>query len=393
MSTNCGLCASRQLEPAYQPERSRRGLRVHLCPSCGLVQSLPRKDRAPRQGAAVSSGADWGNVRYGKGFRTKALLDLVAAHCDLSQLGAVLDVGSNRGSFARALADAAPKARITAVEPDERVAASCRDVPRTTLLQSRIEDLQLESDHFELIFSCHTAEHLADPLAVLRDHYRCLRDGGILVLEVPNMAFLGREDVVEEWFIDKHLYHFSAMTLCRMVEQAGFTLIQKPDPADLDNLSLVARKDPQKTVPDVADLSDPREAAKAFGLMEAYCLNRVANLELLKDMALKITDHTTRRVAMWGAGRIFDSLVLHGGFDPGKLSLLIDTHLQALVPERHGCTVLGPEALSDESADLVIIMSRSFASEIAAEARIRAPNAEIVFYSDLLAKARPRQAA
>ena len=34
---------------------------------------------------------------------------------------AVLDVGSNRGSFVRVFLDAAPNANIVAVEPDERV--------------------------------------------------------------------------------------------------------------------------------------------------------------------------------------------------------------------------------------------------------------------------------
>ena len=57
--------------PSMKPEGSGRGLKIHLCRHCGLVQSLPRIDRAPRRSAAVSSGADWGNVRYGKGFRTK----------------------------------------------------------------------------------------------------------------------------------------------------------------------------------------------------------------------------------------------------------------------------------------------------------------------------------
>jgi hypothetical protein len=33
------------------------------------VQSLPRIDHAPRRAASVSADADWGNVRYGKGFR------------------------------------------------------------------------------------------------------------------------------------------------------------------------------------------------------------------------------------------------------------------------------------------------------------------------------------
>ena len=47
---------------------------------------------------------------------------------------------------------------------------------------------------------------------------------------------------IEEWFIDKHLYHFSARTLMRMVAAAGFDIIEPPDLNDRENLLIVARK-------------------------------------------------------------------------------------------------------------------------------------------------------
>ena len=73
--------ASNSLTFAYQPEGSTRGLKVYLCRHCGLVQSTPRIDRTQkRHAAAVSGGADWGNVRYGKGFRTQAAMETLARH-------------------------------------------------------------------------------------------------------------------------------------------------------------------------------------------------------------------------------------------------------------------------------------------------------------------------
>src|SRR5262249_38042009 len=153
----------------------------------------------------------------------------------------LLDVGSNRGSFARAFLDCAPSAHITAVEPDERFYKSCAGLPRTDLIHARIEDVALESGRFDIVHSCHTIEHLADPMRALSDHARVLKDGGILVLDAPNLALIGGDDILEEWFIDKHLYHFSARTLGRMIEAAGFTVIQQPDPNDLVNLLFVAR--------------------------------------------------------------------------------------------------------------------------------------------------------
>src|ERR1700761_8255588 len=178
MTDLCELCHRQALDPIYKPE-SPRGLTVHLCESCGLLQSLPRIDRATRAPAAVSGGADWGNVRYGKGFRTQVAINAVRRHCDLSDSLALLDVGSNRGSFVRAFLDTAPEAHVVAVEPDERVAASCAGLPRVHLVPSRIENVALEAGRFDVVHSCHTIEHLIHPAATLADHHRVLKTGGL----------------------------------------------------------------------------------------------------------------------------------------------------------------------------------------------------------------------
>src|SRR5690348_1194648 len=194
MSDACELCRRAELIQIYQPHGSTRGLKVYLCNHCGLVQSLPRIDRAARAAAAVSSGADWGNVRYGKGFRTQVALEAIARHADLNSDIALLDVGSNRASFARKFLEAAPSATIVAVEPDERVADCAGELARTESINARIEDVPLETGRFDIVHSCHTIEHLAHPAHVLADHWRVLKDDGLLILDAPSTAILGSAD-------------------------------------------------------------------------------------------------------------------------------------------------------------------------------------------------------
>ena len=235
------------------------------------MQSAPRIDRtAKRHDAAVSGGADWGNVRYGKGFRTQAAMDALARHCTFRPTLRLLDVGSNRGRFAAAFLDAAPRARVTAVEPDERYADSCAGLPRTELMLSRIEDAALAEASFDIVHSCHTIEHLAHPFASLKDHARVLKPGGLLVLDAPNIALIGGDDILEEWFIDKHLYHFSETTLRRMIEAAGFAIVEHPDPKDRINLLFVAKKDgaPEHRSPRIR-----REVRHAEKLLTSYVRN------------------------------------------------------------------------------------------------------------------------
>ena len=47
--------------------------------------------------------------------------------------------------------------------------------PRTLLIQSRIEETDLYPGAFDIVHSCHTIEHLAEPFAALKDHARVLR--------------------------------------------------------------------------------------------------------------------------------------------------------------------------------------------------------------------------
>jgi SAM-dependent methyltransferase len=387
MPVPCELCGREALAFAYAPERSNRGISVHICGACGLVQSEPRADRAARAPAAASSGADWGNVRYGKGFRTQIALDALLRHVD-SPSFSLLDVGSNRARFVDAVRAAIPGAKIVAVEPDERVAAASEG--KAELHTCRIEETAFAPGRFDVVHSCHTIEHLAHPFDVLRDHYRVLKDGGLLILDAPNIALIGADDVVEEWFIDKHLTHFSERTLMRMVEAAGFSIVQRPDPCDRENLFMVARKSVPVQAPIAAD---PPQVDHAYELISSYVAARSHNMDALAAVAAELTALAPKGVAIWGAGRIFDSLIVYGKFDPKLLRVLIDKHLAAHVAERHGCRLSGPDALSQSKPGVIVVMSRGFAREIAAEAKAKAPGAEILLFTDLLGRARLRLAA
>ena len=389
-SERCELCQQAALEPVYRAAGTARDLTVHLCRHCGLLQSLPRIDRAPRCGATASGAADWGNIRYGKGFRTAHAIAALRRHVDLSAPVRVLDVGSNRGSFAGQFLAVAPNANIVAVEPDRRVAHSVDELARTELICERIEDVSLAGEDFDIVHSCHTIEHLAFPGKVLAEHWRVLKPGGLLVVDAPSTALLESEDVVEEWFIDKHLYHFSARTLMRMVSAAGFEIIEAPEPGDHENLLLVAIK-AGPSAPALA--ADPREVCEAEARISAYGRNRAANLVALTAVATEIVRLSTGRVVIWGAGRLFDALISSGGLTPSLLAGLIDAHLGAYLPERHGLAVQPPQAIGEILPDVVVVMSRSFADEITRTIRQLAPNAQILTYGEMIGRARLQLAA
>jgi 2-polyprenyl-3-methyl-5-hydroxy-6-metoxy-1,4-benzoquinol methylase len=390
MSETCDLCGNAALEQVYAPQGSVRRLTVWLCTHCGLVQSLPRIDHAPRRTASVSADADWGNVRYGKGFRAEANLStlkpFIAKHRPLR----VLDVGASRGAFSLEMKGAYPNAEIIGLEPDERVVGAWANKPGFSWLHARLEATRLEPESFDVIYSCHTLEHVKSGREALRHHWEALKPHGHLLIEVPNLAMIGLSDIVEEFFIDKHLYHYSLRTLSRLLGASGFRTVLVADPRDTINVTIVAVKDTTGAAPVE---SDTREVESASSLISSYHAARMQNLAALTSVARMIDAMAPRKVAVWGAGRLLNSLILNGGLKPASLAAVVDKHLIRYASDAHGVPLTAPTELPNIKPDVVVVMSRSFASEIREEAQARVPGCEVIAYTDLLARAKTQAAA
>ncbi len=385
MSFSCDLCNGTVLEQVYAPQNSTRRLTVWLCTHCGLLQSLPRTDRAERKSANISAGADWGNLRYGKGFRAEANLATLRPFLTKNKPFQVLDIGANRGAFALELKTAYPKAKIIGIEPDERVVGAWAGKPGFTWLHARLEDTRLETEGFDVVYSCHTLEHLKSAREALVAHRATLKPNGYLFLEVPNTAIIGSNDIIEEFFLDKHLYHFSSRTLARLLSVTGFRAIAVGDTCDPLNVSIVAVKAerPSAIVP-----ADPEEVDAAAQLISTYHATRLLNLSALTQVAHMIDAMAPRKVAVWGAGRLLNSLINNGGLKPHALAAVVDKHLVRYTNQAHGIRLTTPEDLSRVKPDVVVVMSRAFADEIRREAQARAPGCEVIAYADLLARAK-----
>ena len=390
MSDTCDLCGNAALEQVYAPQGSVRKLTVWLCSHCGLVQSLPRIDRAPRRTASVSADADWGNVRYGKGFRAESNLSTLKPFLPKHRPLRVLDVGASRGAFSLELQAAYPSAEIIGIEPDERVVSAWAGKPGLTWLHARLEDTRLEADAFDLIYSCHTLEHVRSARDSLRQHWETLKPNGYLLLEVPNLAMIGLNDIVEEFFIDKHLYHFSTRTLARQLSASGFRAVAIADARDTVNITVVAVKTDSGAAPVE---SDQREVEAATALISSYHAARMQNLSALTSVARMIDAMAPRKVAIWGAGRLLNSLIQNGGLKPASLTAVVDKHLIRYTSDAHGVRLTAPTDLAILKPDVVVVMSRSFAAEIRDEAHARVPGCEVIAYTDLLARAKTQAAA
>jgi len=382
---HCDFCGADAFDEVYRPIRTQRDVRIALCRRCGLVFSryadVPYS-REPR----ASGDADWGNIRWAKGFRLDALRPLLEGVLHGKKLKRLLDVGANRGSFTEWALETHPAFQVTAVEPDARVVGGYQDRPEIDLRLAKLEHTRLEPDAYDFAYCCQTLEHADSPGAMIADIHRALKPGGVLFLEVPNIEVISYPLTVEEFFIDKHTTHFSHRLLCAYLEWSGFRLEAGTNGADdILNVRVLATKDgPGSKLP----FSDGFEAGDlpAFNraLIQTYALNVSRNRDRLAAV-VEILDRLMERqtVAFWGATTIFDLLVKYGGLNASKVSCLVDSYVYKYWPEHHGAAVQNPTVLRTVQPDVCVVLARFSAPAIADLARGYGVR-NVIAFSDLL---------
>lgn len=385
IKSSCLLCGNNELEFARKSPGTRRGAVVHVCPRCGLLQSRygsdqvveARGDGMPRP----SCLADYGNLRTGKGGRANHALDVLAEHLEAPPRRA-LDVGSSRGHFVRALLDRFPDCEVDAVEPDARLLDRADGIYPSSgaiLIPQRIEHFPfLGVRKYDLIHCSHTLEHLFDPLGQLCRLADVLTPGGLMYVEVPDVgALMERDDLVEEIFLDKHVTHWTEVTLMGAMVMVG--LLSEVAVTDGEHLWVVGR------LIDVNArwvLRESKEHDRAVTSLEFYGKMLATNTALLEQNVPALNERLRgRRAVVVGAGRILDAL-RRAGLDLTLFEAAVDS--ASPLEEFHGLPVVRPPMLAEIAPDVALVCSRSAAGEIASEVMERTPGAEIIYWNELL---------
>ncbi len=115
----------------------------------------------------------------------------------------------------------------------DRLLRARRRTPGVRLFMADVTDYPMLDNSVDIIFFNHVLEHIPDDLAALREVYRILRAGGLLVLGVPNEgAFFWR---LAYWLQPSiraktdHVHFYTASSLERKCRQCGF-IVQEIHP-------------------------------------------------------------------------------------------------------------------------------------------------------------------
>lgn len=154
-------------------------------------------------------------------------LQLVSQFCPGKE---ILDVGASTGYLVERLVKAGY--HVTAIEKDQQQAKEAEAVCEK-VYKMDVEALPPPEEVYDLIIFGDILEHLRNPWEVLQHYRGCVREGGKIIVSLPNivniavrmMVLLGKFEYMARGPLDKtHLRFFTRKSATKMVKEAGFTI-------------------------------------------------------------------------------------------------------------------------------------------------------------------------
>ena len=225
----CENCGTFPLEPfVIRPTQT-----LWRCTACDLYQ----KGQLPDEAAYENDYHGEYHDRLRRKLVTAAVrISAIARHVNVSQ-PRLLDIGCSVG----AIVEAANKVGWQGEGVD--VSQTAIDVCQARGLKCHKADrvgLPCEDETFDVVTSWHVIEHVENVSETLREWYRVVKPGGIMVLETPDAGYLKARiwgASYQKFWAPEHIYTFRRNNLQPFLERAGFEILPNPIFNELSLLS------------------------------------------------------------------------------------------------------------------------------------------------------------
>src|SRR3990172_554887 len=233
MEVECPIC-NREHQLVFlvkDVKGSINGFNVLYCNMCNVGFTMPFPSSTE-----LSSLYSSGSYRADSGKRFVGVVETVITFSrslrrqrieKCIEKGRILDIGCGRGVFLDEMRKHGWK--VAGTEYNEVTAKSINKIYDINVVTGNPGDWGFSPGSFDVVTMNHVLEHMSAPEKAINECSRVLREGGLLVVAVPNITSLQSIIGKHLWFhldIPYHIYHFSEMGLSSLIEKHGFQLLK-----------------------------------------------------------------------------------------------------------------------------------------------------------------------
>lgn len=232
---NCHICGSLLLELEAYPSLPqitsdcrpwhKKG-KLGICQCCGTVQK-PVTNKWLFEAGEIYAGYEIYSQGDGKeqltfnleggvsATRSSKILQWLNTIGVLPDTGKLLDIGCGNGAFLKSFGHSHPTWQMVGLEVREHNRITVESIPGVVRFCTKpIESL---CEQFDLVVLVYVLEHVPNPVGYLKSIAKCLKPGGLLLIEVPDLKTSPFDILIAD-----HCTHFMTDTLREVVSLAGF---------------------------------------------------------------------------------------------------------------------------------------------------------------------------
>ncbi|MEM6795544.1 MAG: class I SAM-dependent methyltransferase [Acidobacteriota bacterium] len=201
-------------------------IRYERCPRCGVVFRNPRLPSQYREKKYEETPMPEKSKRlYPRNqLHYRFMMRALERHLPDSSRRRLLDFGCGAGGF-MVEAHRAGYA-VMGLELSKDLVAHVVKTHGFDVYQGLITDEDFKDQSFDVVISSQVFEHLVDPRGTLLELKRHLKRPALVLIELPNLTHIKERLKKGAVMDDSHLFYFSAKSLPRMFEDAGFRVLE-----------------------------------------------------------------------------------------------------------------------------------------------------------------------
>ena len=340
-------------------------LDVYFCNHCSLVQLLDVIDpEVLFRNYIYVTGTSETMAAHNRVY-AQEIVDLLHP----SDKNLVIEIASNDGSLLKRFRQ--HNVRVLGVEPASNIAAIAERNGVATVNRffdsSAADEIRDLHGSASVVIANNVLAHVDDTADFLTGCKKLISSDGIVVVEVPYLLHL-LERLEYDTIYHEHLCYFSAASLVRLFQNAGFSVLKiEEKPVHGGSLRLYATQNMKPDEPGVLSLLERERAA---GLMKRERYIGFANAVEKSRKALTETLMRYREqgktLAGYGAPAKGNTLLNYCGIGPNLMPFTVDRSphkIGTYTPGMH-IPVLAPAKLLEDQPDYVLILAWNFAEEI-----------------------------